>query len=150
MITFQVELFADTYEEALPLLRMHWEEVGLHREIMPFDPDVGSYLANEQQGMLHIVTARQDGRMIGYHCSFVRPHVHYASTLTAFTDIYFIEPSKRGIPTVAVRLFREVKRTLQQRGVRRIITTTKTHLDKSRLLEHLGYSEIERVYEQLI
>lgn len=150
MITFQVEKFADMFDEVLPMLTEHWKEVGLNHKSIPLDIDVRAYVNSEAQGILHIVTARENGILIGYHCSFVRPHVHYLSCLTAFTDIYFITPSKRGIPTVAVRLFKEVKRTLQQRGVQRIITPTKVHLDKGKLLEHLGYKEIERVYELLL
>jgi len=150
VITYQVERFADTYEEALPLLCAHWEEVGVNKEAVPFDPDVKGYLELEQLGMFHVVTARERGRLVGYHASLVKTHLHYNSTLVAFTDIYYLDPVQRAKPRAALRLFQATEKTLRQRGVRLIISTTKIHLDKSKLFSYLGYQETDRVFMKVL
>jgi len=150
MITFQVERFADSYHEARPLLDAHWAEVALNQDLIKLEPDIGLYLQIEQQGGLHIVVCRRDGRLVGYHCSFVKPHIHYLGSLTAFVDIYYLHPDLRAMPRVAYRLFQTVHRTLHSRGVQRIITPTKIHLDKTPFLQSLGYREIERVHELIL
>jgi hypothetical protein len=150
MITYQVERFADTYEEALPLLRAHWEEVGVNKEAVPFDPDVAGYHGLEGLGMLHVLTCRDAGKIVGYHVSLVKTHLHYASTLVAFTDIYYLSPAQRAKPRAAVRLFQETERTLRKRGVRLIISTTKVELDISRLFRYLGYLETDKVFMKVL
>lgn len=150
MITYQVEGFEVFYAEARDLLQRHWKEVALNQEVIPLEVDVDEYRALDAAGVLHIVTAREDGALIGYHVSLVKGHLHYRSSLTAFADVYFLAPEKRTMPRVALRLFVEAEKTLKQRGVQRIIETTKLHLDKSRLLAHLGYAEVERVFAKLI
>lgn len=150
MITYQLESFDQYYQEAKELLERHWSEVALNKGEIPLEVDVATYRQFDEAGIMHIVTVREDGKLIGYHASLVKTHLHYASSLTAFTDVYFIAPEKRTMPTVALRLFKEVERTLKQRGVQRIITTTKLHLDKSRIFEHLGFTEVERVFTKII
>jgi hypothetical protein len=150
VITYQLEKFVDSYPEAVVLLQRHWEEVALDKDCIKLDADIETYTKLEEQGILHILTVREDGILIGYHCSFVRPHLHYATSLTAFVDIYFIAPEKRNMPRVAMRMFKEVEKTLKARGVQRIITTTKLHLDKSDFLKFLGYTEVERVHSKIL
>jgi GNAT superfamily N-acetyltransferase len=150
VITCQVELFSQVYEEAKPLLEAHFYEVALHHEAIPLDPDVEQYLALEAAGILQVVTCRRGGQLVGYHSCFVKPHIHNKSTLMAFTDIYYVKPDQRGTPLLAKQLFNKVAEVLRQRGCRRIITPTKLHLDNSRFLEHLGNQAIEKVYELML
>ncbi len=150
MITYQVERFADTYQEALPLLRAHWQEVAVNQDTVPFDPDVQGYLNYEAAGAMHIVTVRENGALVGYHVSLVKPHLHYNSTLVAFTDIYYLAPAQRIRPRAALRLFQETERTLKKRGVRLITSTTKICHDHSRLLSFVGYEETDRVFMKVL
>lgn len=150
MITYQLERFADTYEEARPLLYAHWLEVANNQADVPFDPDVQGYLNYEAAGILHVVTAREHGCLVGYHASLVKTHLHYNSTLVAFTDIYYLAPALRTRPRAGLRLFQETERTLRARGVRLIISTTKLHRDHSRLLAFVGYEETDRVFMKVL
>lgn len=145
-----MEKFLDVWGDILPLLRLHWEEVGVNKEKIVLCPQVEEYKKLENLDCLHIVTAREQGKLIGYHVSLVKPHLHYGNTLHAFTDIYFIDPFYRNKPRIAWRLFNFIEKTLKDRGVVRIITTTKTSLNKGRFLSALGYSETDVVYTKLI
>ncbi len=87
--------------------------------------------------------------MVGYWIGIVRPHLHYADSLTAFTDIYYLDPAHRRAGAGRA-LFAEVERTLKARGVQRIFTATKVHLDHSALFESLGYNRVETVFSKLL
>lgn len=150
MITYQLEKFAETFDEALPLLRAHHAEVGVHRHKVPLAPQVSEYLAYEAADAMSLVTAREEGRLVGYYLCLVKPHLHYGSTLHAFTDLYYIDPAYRARPRVAWRLFDAVEEVLRERGAQRIITTTKLTLDRGRFLEGRGYTETDRVYMKLL
>lgn len=156
MITYAVEAWSAVWPELSQLWDAHWREVALDQDVIKLDPDLDAYAAMERAGMLHIVVARRAGAVVGYHISFVRPHLHYRRSLTAITDIYFIGAEHRG-PRAALNLFKAVERTLAARGVQKQYTGTKIHrtpdgrsLDNGRLLEHLGHVEAERHYVKVI
>jgi GNAT superfamily N-acetyltransferase len=149
MITYQVEAWSDVVDEMKPLWFAHWEEVAMDHEAIVLAPDFKLYEHYEATGALHIVTARENGIVVGYHILIVRPHLHYANDLHAFTDVYYVAPAKRK-GWVGIKLFKFSDRTLKQRGVKKIITATKLHLDMSRIFSYLGYRETERVFTKVL
>lgn len=149
MITYQREEWHDCLAEMEQLWPLHWEEVAADKDVIPLEPNYEMYDWIDQSGQLHVVTVRCDGKLIGYHTSIVRPHLHYKSSLSAFTDMYFIHPDyRKGM--VGVKLFKEVEKSLKQRGVQKMFTGTKLSLDMGRLFEHLGWKETERLYTKVI
>lgn len=146
---YAVERWRDIRAEMMPLLVRHWREVALNHSDVPLDIDEARYKSLDESGALHIVTARQVGALIGYHVAIVSTHLHYASTLHGITDVYWIAPEKRH-GTTAIRLFQRVESELEVRGVRKLFTATKLHLDQGRLFEYLGYKPVERLYAKLI
>lgn len=149
MTTYAVERWRDLRDEMIPLLVRHWHEVALNHAEVPLDIDEARYADLDEKGALHIVTARSDGALIGYHVAIVTTHLHYASTLHGITDVYWIAPEKRhGI--TAVRMFQRVEKELKALGVRKLFTGTKLHIDQGRLFESLGYRPVERLYSKLI
>ncbi len=149
MVTYQVEGWFDVKDEMSHLWPLHWQEVALNRDKIPLEPDFDSYAAYANSGMLHIVVARKDGEIIGYHFSVVRPHLHYKNSLSAFTDIYFIAPAHRTGRT-PMRLFEHVEKTLKARGVKKLFTGTKLSLNAGPLFEHMGWTPTETLYTKYI
>jgi hypothetical protein len=76
MITYQVESYADAFPEIEPYLVAHWHEVALHRDEIPLAMDKPAYQKLDAEGQLHILTVRADGKVVGYHVSLIRPHLH--------------------------------------------------------------------------
>jgi N-acetylglutamate synthase-like GNAT family acetyltransferase len=146
---YAVERWCDLKREMLPLLVRHWREVALNHAEVPLDIDEAKYKELDENGSLHIVTVRRDGLLIGYHVAIITTHLHYASTLHGITDVYWIAPECRhGI--TAMRMFQSVERELKKRGVKKLFTATKLHIDQGTLFERLGYKPVERLYAKLI
>lgn len=150
MLTFQVDRWsAIPRAEMDPLFAQHWEEIALQKDKIKLDVDYDRYRQLDEKNMLHIVTVRDSGKLVGYHCSLLDTHLHYKSHVMALTDVYFLLPQyRRG--TAGIRLFQFVEQTLKERGITKMITATKLHQDKGRLLESLGWTEIERVYTKML
>lgn len=146
---YRVERWRDLRAEMLPLLTRHWREVALNHADVPLDIDEEQYAGLDESGALHIVTARRDGLLIGYHVAIVSGHLHYRSTLHGITDVYWIAPECRHGVT-GMRMFQAVERELKAIGVRKLFTATKLHLDQGPLFERLGYKPVERLYAKLI
>jgi GNAT superfamily N-acetyltransferase len=150
MITYQVEKLFECLPEILNYLNAHFEEVAANKEQLGGpDMDVAAYQHSENIGQLHILVARDSGKLIGYCVAFVNPHLHYKKSLTAYTDVYYIDPEYRK-GSVGVKLFQEYEKTLKQRGVQRMYTGTKKHKDIGKVFEYLGWHETERLYAKWI
>lgn len=150
-VIFAVERWETFYPDAKALFPLHWKEVALTQEAIPLDMDIERYAALDEADILHIVTARHAGRLIGYHTALVLGHLHYKSSLHALTDLYYISPLwRRG--TIALKLFGTAHRSLKERGAVKVISGTKIHnsLDCSRLFEFMDYQLAEKSYTKLL
>lgn len=150
MLTFQMERWSSIPRAEMdPLFTLHWEEIALQKDKIKLEVDYDRYRQLDEKNMLHIITVRDSGKLVGYHCSLLDSHLHYKSHVMALTDVYFLLPEyRRG--TAGIRLFQFVERTLKERGITKMITATKLHQDKGRFLESLGWIEIERVYTKML
>ncbi len=149
MIVYAVEKWRDAAPEMEPILFQHWKEIALGHDKVPLDIDRDKYNALCDSGILHIVTARDNGALIGYHVCMVVGHLHYKSTLHGMTDVYFILPEYRKGFT-GIRLFKYVEAELKRIGVKKLFTATKKHLDMGKVFEHLGYTATETTYTKYI
>jgi hypothetical protein len=149
MITYTIEKLRDVRPEMELLFPQHWEEVARDRETIKLNPDWPTYFALEDAGGVQAVIARSEGRVIGYHVSFLRVHLHYADSLHAFTDLYFILPEFRK-GRAGIKLFTEVEKAWKARGVVKAFTGTKCSADKSRIFEHLGWNRTEYLYTKVL
>ena len=148
-VTFHVEDWSDCVEEIARHWTRHWQEVALHQEAIPLDPDFDEYQRLADAGQLHVTVARQRGACVGYAVLVVRRHLHYRTSLTGFFDLYYVAPEfRRG--WTGVNLFRHVEAAMRRRGVARLFTGTKVSLDMSRIFERLGYDESERLHTKLL
>lgn len=150
MITFAVESWHDCYRDMMPLWAAHHAEVAIHHEAVPLDPDLEQYAFMEQRGQLCCLIARSGGAIVGYYLSIIKPHLHYRTTLHAFTDVYYVIPEFREGTGCGIKLFKEAERIWIARGVKKAFTATKLHLDMSKILSRLGWEHTEHTFCKLL
>lgn len=127
------------------LFQEHYDEVALDKENMKLNPAWGRYIELELSGILHILTVRKDGGLIGYHFNLVYPHLHYADVLCSFSDMFFLRRDcRRGF--AGVKLFLENEKMLRALGVRKCFVMTKVHVDVRKIMKRLKYKFIERIF----
>jgi hypothetical protein len=147
----QVEYALEDYyacvEEAKQfLIQAHYEEVGLGRVGIELNPDYEALEASHKNGALRIVTARVDGKLVGYWSGFVRGHLNYKHEKMAFTHIYFILKEHRG--RCARGMFKFLHSVLKSEGVTRLHNRAKLEDINSagRFLQLMGYELEEYGY----
>lgn len=145
MIKFATESYYDVIEEIKPLLEAHYEEVAWYQDEVPFDPDYEKYEVMANTGLLHIVTARDDGKLIGYFVSLVASGMHYKQTKFALNDILFVHPDYRG-GSVAYKMFKYAFAALKEIGVDIITIHMKTDAPFEPLCLALGMAKQEYLY----
>jgi len=145
MIEYLLESFESCIPEISLLCQEHYEEIAERKDVIPLDPDWERYVGMEKAGILFLATVRSDGELIGYYIVSVVPHLHYKSSLTAFTDIFFVQKDFRH-GRVGYNLFKFVIKEIKALGVQRFYTSCKLKHDVGPMLDRLGFKEIERNY----
>jgi GNAT superfamily N-acetyltransferase len=147
--TFRVERWQDVVDEMRPLWPLHWAEVAVNQDVIKPDCDEERYAKLQDLDMLHVITVRANGRLVGYAIWFLTHHFHYKSVLHALADMYFVLPEFR-VAGVGARLFVESEQTLKARGVIRAHTSCKVEHDHQPLLEALGWTFTDKTFGKLL
>ena len=143
-ITYQGERAVDIWDEIQDLLQAHYEEIAHYQDI-PLVPDKEAYLTAEAQNQLRIYTVRDITTLVGYAVFFVRPNIHYSTSLQAMQDILFVLPAYRK-GRVGIRLIQHAERALRAEGVQAVYHHVKRTNQVGRLLMRMGYELIDEVY----
>jgi hypothetical protein len=146
VITFQVERWREFAPDGYQIFPRHWEDLSLDRDKISLSVDDPKYQQLDDLGILHIVTARKDGRLIGYFLSFLMIHPHYKDAgMMAVADIYYLLPEARSGGT-GVKLFAEVEKSLRERGVIKAYLSCKIHQDHTELFTRLGWKATDIMF----
>lgn len=140
-VTFAPEMLRNVWQEIEELLPLHFDETG--RREGRLDMDWDTYFALEEMGIVHVLVARSEGRMVGYFVGFIRPNLHNRQRMAAVSDMYFIHPDFRGHS--GFTMFREVEKYWRGRGVQMAAITCKVTRRFHRLFERLGWRLEEHV-----
>lgn len=154
-LDIKFEPFYVIARELLPLFRKHWRELGVHRDIIPLDPDWDRFMQGSINGTLHVLTVRDDDKLVGYIFNIVSPHLHYKTSLHAYIDMFWLDPRyRRGL--TGLRMFRENEKHLRKCGVVRMVVSEKLHWLSTRerrvrtLFRRLGLKAFEVAYTKLL
>lgn len=144
---FAIESLSAAYGEARDLLELHWAEVAPYPDILTLNPNMELYLAAEARNALFVVTARYEGRLIGYIMMTLSQHPHYKHVRVATDDLHFIHRDyRRG--GIGIQLFQAAEAESRRRGAAIMTLRTKVALDHSVLFRRLGYDPLDLTYSK--
>lgn len=140
---FQKENASQVFDEAMPLLRAHYNEVA-HFPDLEFDPDKDHYIALDNAGLTRFFTARNsEGALIGYANFIVKFHAHHKSSKQAFQDVIYIKPEERGFGAEFISWCDD---QLQLEGCAIVYHFVKKDFNWGSALERIGYKCVELLY----
>jgi len=146
MITYSEDSFENILFDFQVLLPQHMAEMNyFEMNGEKFDPDYAGYIRGQSVGKIVLITAKDDGVLVGYIVFCVNTHIRYKSTLYASEDLYYVVPSHRR-QGIAKKLFEVAEKTLKDRKVKFMFATTKVYHDRSGLLEQSGYECFEKKF----
>lgn len=155
-VTFQWERLSRILAEPNinDLLQAHWHELGVHKEQMPLDPDYEFMLKANETNFFMVWAARDGKTLVGYLAWWVKPHIHYKSTLTAVEDLFMLMPSYRQGLT-GYRMFTTSLAALKARGVKRVMCNSKVHFEEKRggldkFFDRLGFQHTDNIWSRML
>lgn len=150
MLCAAAESLTARLEELKAFFPAHYAELAEDREFVPLDPDYPEYLRRDAAGMVLFVALREDGRIVGYVVSFIAKGLHYQSTLTMHTDIFYILKEHRRGLAGPLQMFRVVQREARRRGVRRWYAGEKIAHQVGPLFRRLGMRPVETMWSMML
>ena len=150
MITFAIEPFSDVYGELKPLLEKHYGEISTHKDHgVPLKPQVPVYQSREADGSLLMAIGREAGQIVAYFVCFIGPALHYETCLTCSPDIFYVEPTARGM-SIGSDMFDFVESELKRSGVMRWAAGYKVQYSEAArvLFRKKGFEPVEVIEEK--
>lgn len=149
MISIQIESLKQARKDLEELFPAHWNELAHHKESIPLDMNWEVYTHLCKTGGLLIVTARDNSQLIGYYIGIVQAGLHYKSTITCQTDMFYMKPEYRQGWT-GYKMLKFARDTLTLRGVTRWIVSHKVGSDLSSVFRRLGLNPIDNYYDMIL
>lgn len=141
MITFQEETLKQIRGRELDdMLKLHVEE--LSKFSSKLDPDWNVYQKLEDNNLLHIVTARDNEKLVGYYVSIIATHHHYKNSIIAENDIHYVLPEYRK-GWLGYKFLKQVIQFLKKRKVDIILHTMKEDHSYLPITKRLGFKLID-------
>jgi GNAT superfamily N-acetyltransferase len=149
MIKMQVEKCMDCKDEVGPLLDAHYQELTLHKDVVKLNVDWELYDNLEKAGLVFCITAREDGKLIGYALFFVKQHIHYKDLKVASNDVLFLDKAHRKGMT-GVKLIKKSEQELNKIGVQKIVWHAKQSNYLGELLMVMGYGVEDILFGKIL
>lgn len=146
--SFQKECLCDVIAEVEPLLKLHYSELTLNREVVKLAPDWNKYVELEHAGAFHVFTARDGSKLIGYSAFFLSHHLHYKDLVVASNDVLYLDPGARNGMT-GIRLIKNSEAGMKAIGAAKITWHAKYCNDLQQILMRLGYTNEEAIMGKL-
>jgi hypothetical protein len=155
-VAFAVESFTHVWKEAQPLTRPHWEEIAKNKGLLRLNPDLEKYALLDRSGNLLLVTARFDGRLVGYFLWIVMGHPHYRHVLVAEEDLHFLSPEYRSGGAhgegrqYGFKLLEAARDAAIAAGAQLLTMREKVGHEHSSIMSGLGFSPADIVYTHAV
>jgi GNAT superfamily N-acetyltransferase len=144
---YQQEFYHQVKKELPDLIKLHWEEIALNKDVIKLNPDWEAYQEGEKQNKNKCFTARHDGKLVGYFVVCVHRNLHYKDHLYATNDIIFLHPDyRKGF--MGIKLIKFAEKCLKIDKISVLIINSKTHKPFDAILSRMGYSHIENVFSK--
>lgn len=139
---------ATSIKELQCLAEREYEEVG-QKDLARLNIDWTRYCELDAAGKLATFVAKREQAIVGYAVFIVQTHIHYQDALVAANSAVYAAPEVRA-GRVVLKLLRYAELGLQAQGVQKIYYHVKRSKDFGRLLDHLGYEDVERLYAKVV
>jgi GNAT superfamily N-acetyltransferase len=149
MLSYQTETLFGVVHDIQDLIKLHYDEIALHKDRIPLAPDWDRYRALEDAGQLVVFTVRDGELLVGYSVFFLSWHLHYKTTRMAMNDVLFLHKDYRK-GTTGIKLIKHSEQELREMDVDKVIWHVKFNNDFRPILNRLGYCDEEAIVAKML
>lgn len=146
-VVFAVEPLENFWNGLIALAAGHWKEtMQWQHGRQEFAPEFERYNEYQKCNWLLAMTARDNGRLVGYAIMYITPSMHTQQRNATEDAIYLLPEYRKG--RNALRFFQFVEDECCKRGARQISATAQPGSPAGRILEHMGFTVINHQYSK--
>lgn len=147
-VVFTRERLAPILRELVPLLKQDWVENGIDHERVPLDHNFNLYLDYDLMNVLWVVTARDEGIIVGFVFALVNPHIDHKTVGWAIITWYWlhVEYRRQGIGRALMKAMVELLR----RGRVSVIEASEKVDRAHGTFEKLGFKRTDVVHRLIL
>ena len=146
---YQLENWESYYKDCQELWQEYYAEVSVDHKNLELSMDVDKYKTMEEAGILKIITARVEGKLVGFFMGMLTTHLHYKDSLCGFQDLLFLSKEYRkgsnGIKLVAV-----AEQEFKKQGAQYLFFASHPNRNSGKLLSYLGFAPNDTTYIKFI
>lgn len=141
MIEYSVEKPDKLKVELQPLAEKHFSE-DYRQEASDLSINWDIYETLDSVGSVHIITARDSGKLVGYISAITQEHQHTEGVVSGSMDALFVHPDYRS-NGVASELFSKMETLLTDKGVSWFSATFREEKTAESVTGKYGYKKVE-------
>jgi Acetyltransferase (GNAT) family len=142
-ITYARESLGSALTEIKETLPAMWAEMAEGFGEERAEPNWAMYFAAEAKNCAFLLTAREDGVLVGYFGMLVYPNLSLKNELAASATPYYVVPRRdRGL--ILRSLIRHAITICQRAGVKKAVVKTHPWASAEPVLVHLGAREVAK------
>jgi len=141
LINYRVEPLESFLSEAIPLFHANNKEINLFDKDL--DLDFQTYLELDKAGILKCFTVRSNTKLVGYALFSKVNNAQHKDMVVAHQDVIYIMPEYR---LSGIKLLRYTEKVFKEEGVDYIFQAAPKISRFGKVLERLGYTELETIY----
>jgi len=146
---YSVEKYPEIMEELIILLPELYVEVDTYPEKPKPNFNHDHFLMLDSTDELFVITAREEGKLVGIHCTYITADIYYKHINTAFVLFYFLKKENRGGGN-GTKMFSYAEKVMRLTDAERLFISRKIYIDNEKMFDKLGYSHIENNYTKFI
>lgn len=146
---YDIETFHSVENELKKYNQEHWEEASFLATSFPCNPDDETAAMLSDLGVLHFITARHEGRLVGYMSFSVHRHPHSRDVFVAYNERTFVDKSFRK-QNVATELLYKAEEFLYNSGVKVVYVGCPDGTGMESLLGNSGYKPTEVIMTKVL
>jgi len=139
-IIFSEESPESSHNGIINLIDSAWAEIG-HGSLKDKkpNPNFDTYYKLASAGVLHVITARLNGEIVGYTTLLITDLMQHSGVKACFVDSMFLKKEHRKGLT-GYRLLKFVENCARTKGAKRLEWGVTIYNDFSPILKRMGYS----------
>ena len=149
MVEFAVEDFTRVQTEYAAFVYRYWNNTPENLSEVPLDIDWNVYLKMDADKLLHLMVARDDGRMVGAALYMIMMDPKHRTRRLATCDTFAVSRDYRG-KGLGKQLYIAVEASLLPLEVDEIRNGYREVYHTKPLFEKLGFKLIERIYAKKV
>jgi ribosomal protein S18 acetylase RimI-like enzyme len=142
-VSYQWELLSSIAGEMWPLFVDSYKESHSEHEDRPLDPNWQEYINLQVQKRLPIITARINGKLVGYIIWIVFSHLHHKTEKQASADTYYVKKEYRSGYNIGKEMFDRSDNVLRDMGCKDILVFSRNDFSTilPKFFRKIGFSD---------